>query len=157
MPATALSNAPATAALPAGAPASAPASATLIRHDGGLRFNASIRGHQVPTDQSVKGGGEDTAPSPLELLNAALGGCVALYAHQFCLARGIDPTGLEVSVGTGFVPQPKRIGSFDVTVQLPAGFPEEYRAAMERAVRTCPVHNTLTHLPALAISLVDGA
>jgi len=124
-----------------------------VTRDGGLRFVAELRGHIVETDQGLRGGGDDSAPSPLEMIPTALGTCVALYAHQFCLARGIPDDDVTVEVSYETAPSPKRISRLDVVVRLPDGFPAAYRAAMERAVRTCPVHNTLAHGPAMDIRL----
>jgi putative redox protein len=129
----------------------------VITGGGGLRFAADIRGHSVVTDQPHRAGGEDSAAMPLELLSAALGTCVALYAHQFCASRGIPHEGLRVEVRTESAGSPKRIGRFDVRVILPDVVPEHYRPAIERAVRTCPVHNTLMHTPVIDVEIVEPA
>jgi putative redox protein len=129
----------------------------VITAEGGLRLTAEIRGHRVVTDQPVYAGGEDSAVTPLELLAASLGTCIALYARQFCTAREIPGDGLQVEVRYETAKAPKRISRFDVQVILPAGFPDEYRAAVERAVRTCPVHNTLGHAPDIGMELVFGS
>jgi putative redox protein len=125
----------------------------VVTAEGGLRFTADIRGHRVPTDQPGWAGGDDSAVSPLELLAASLGTCISLYAHQFCSARGLDATGLGVEVVYETAKAPKRISRFDARVTLPDGFPGEYRDAIERAVRACPVHNTLTHAPVIGIEV----
>jgi putative redox protein len=129
----------------------------VITADGGLRFTAAVRRHRVPTDQPVAAGGGDSAAMPLELLAVSLGTCIALYAHQFCATRGIADAGLEVAVEYRTAKGPSRISAFDVRVVLPDGFPEEYRAAVERAVRTCPVHNTLMHAPEISLELSTPA
>jgi putative redox protein len=130
---------------------------TVITMDGGLRFTADVRGHQVPTDQPERAGGADSAATPLEMLGVSLGACVALYAHQFCATRGLPSDGLTVEVRTESAKAPYRVGRFDVRVILPLGLPEEYRAAMDRAVRSCPVHNTLTHPPEIQVELLAPA
>jgi putative redox protein len=127
----------------------------VITGEGGLRFAADIRGHRIITDQPQWAGGEDVAAMPLELLSASLGTCVALYAHQFCASRGIPHEGLRVEVRTESATNPKRIGRFDVRVILPDSLPEQYRPAIERAVRTCPVHNTLMHAPVIDVDIVE--
>jgi putative redox protein len=127
---------------------------TVVTHADGLRFDARIRGHVVTMDQPLRGGGTDTAPSPLELLDAALGGCIALYIHQFCASRGLPVAGLRVLVGTARAAAgPRRVGRFTVTVELPAGIPADALPMIERVVRTCPVHNTLEHPPEIAVEL----
>lgn len=127
-----------------------------VTWDGGVRFTADIRGHKVHVDQPRQGGGEDSAPGPLELVPAALGTCVAYFVQQFLVTRGVDPTGLEVAVGVAGAPNPHRIGRFDVRVRVPAGMPERYREAVVRAAETCTVHHTLTHTPEIAVILEEG-
>lgn len=130
---------------------------TIVTNEGGLRFTSVIRGHRVPTDQPERGGGTDEAVAPMELLSASLGSCIALYAHQFCVARDLSPAGLRVEVRTETAKAPGRIARFDVTVVLPDDLPAEYLPALERAVRACPVHNTLTHAPEITVDLVATA
>lgn len=127
-----------------------------VTWDGGVRFTADVRGHKVSVDQPRQGGGEDTAPAPLELLPAGLGTCVAFFVHQFLVTRGIDPTGLAVAVGVEGAPNPHRIGRFEVRVSLPGGIPGRYREAVVRAAETCTVHHTLTHRPEIAVALEEG-
>lgn len=127
-----------------------------VTWDGGVRFTADIRGHKVQVDQPRQGGGEDSAPSPLDLLPASLGTCVAFFVRQFLGARGIDPAGLEVDVGVAGAINPHRIGRFDVRVSLPGGVPERYRDAVKRAAETCTVHHTLTHQPEITVDLEAG-
>ena len=128
----------------------------VISWDGGVRFTADIRGHKVTVDQPVKGGGEDRAPMPLELLPTALGTCVALYVQQFLVTRGLDPAGMTVEVGALGAPNPNRIGRFDVEVKIPGGVPEKYRDAVKRAAEGCTVHHTLTHGPEIAVTVMEG-
>jgi putative redox protein len=129
-------------------------SIAVVTAAGGVRIDAAIRGHTVHTDQPVHAGGADSAVMPLELLAASLGTCVALYAHQFCAKRGIDDDGLRVEVLWEKAEAPRRIRRFDVQVTIPDAVPEHYRPALERAVRTCPVHNTLAHAPEMNIELL---
>jgi putative redox protein len=134
-----------------------PERVTVVTNEGGLRFTSEIRGHRVPTDQPERAGGADDAVTPLELLSASLGSCIALYAHQFCAAREIPVEGLRVEVRTETARAPGRIARFDVRLFLPADVPEQYMPALERAVQSCPVHNTLTHPPEITLDLVAPA
>lgn len=126
-----------------------------VTWDGGVRFTADIRGHKVHVDQPRQGGGEDSAPGPLELVPAALGTCVAYFVEQFLTTRGVDPTGLEVAVGVAGAADPHRIGRFEVRVKTPAGMPERYRDAVVRAAETCTVHHTLSHTPEILVMLEE--
>ena len=128
-----------------------------VTWDGGVRFTADVHGHKVKVDQPVQAGGGDTAPSPLELLPASLGTCVAYFVQRFLDARGLSPEGLTVTVTASGASNPHRIGEFDVQVGIPGGVPEKYRDAVLRAAETCTVHNTLEHAPAVRIAINEGA
>jgi putative redox protein len=117
----------------------------VVTHDGGVRFAAQIRSHRVVVDQTVRGGGTDSAPAPIELLGAALGTCVAFYVQQFCHARGLSYDGLRVEVEQQGVQNPARVGRFVVRVMLAAEIPAHYAAMLERVAQSCPAHNTLAH------------
>ena len=117
----------------------------VVTHDGGVRFSAVVRGHRIVVDQPERAGGGDTGPTPVELLGASLGTCVALYVQQFCQARALSSAGLRVEVMQHGAQNPNRIGRFDVRVELPEGMPEQYVPMLERVARSCPAHNTLTH------------
>ncbi len=116
----------------------------VITHEGGKRFTAQIRSHQIVTDQSERAGGQDAGPSPVELLGASLGSCIALYVQQFCHARGLPYEGMQVEVEQRGEKNPARVGEFVVRVIMPAELPEYYTPILERVVRSCPAHNTLT-------------
>jgi putative redox protein len=126
--------------------------ATTITHEGGLAFSANVRGHQLFTDQPASAGGEDRGPTPLELIGAALGTCVALYVTQFCNAREISAAGLRVDVTGHKAKAPYRMGSYDVQLTLPFALPPELHEAAQRVAHSCAVHNTLTSPPEIRIS-----
>ena len=117
----------------------------VVTHDGGVRFAAQVRSHRIVVDQPLRGGGEDSGPSPIELLGAALGTCVALYVQQFCHARELPYDGLRVEVEQYGATNPGRIGRFVVRVMLSTELPEHYAAMLERVAQSCPAHNTLVH------------
>jgi uncharacterized OsmC-like protein len=129
----------------------------VVSWDGGVRFTADVRGHKVTVDQPRRGGGDDSAPMPVELVPAALGTCVALYVQQFLTTRSLDATGMTVEVNTVGAANPNRISRFEVEVKIPGGVPEKYRDAVKRAAEGCTVHHTLTHEPEIAVSVVEGS
>ena len=124
-----------------------------VRHSGGLRFDAAVRGHRIVTDQPVQTGGEDAAPTPLELIGTALASCIALYIVQYCRARQLSSEGLEVAVSQETSKGPYRISAFNVALTLPEGLSAEQREAIIHVARTCPVHNTLMHSPDITVSV----
>lgn len=122
---------------------------------GGERIAATVRDHEVLTDQPERAGGSDSAPTPLELLSVSLASCIALYVRRYCAQQGLEGADLAVEVKPFWREDPGRIGRFDVTVHLDDGVPEHHRAAMLEVARKCPVHHTLAHAPELTISLKE--
>jgi len=128
----------------------------VVTHERGLRFAAQVRQHRVVTDQSERAGGDDSAPSPTELISAALGSCIALYVHQFCESRGLPRDGLRVEVTPRNAANPNRIAELAVRVCLAAELPPHAMEMLERVVRSCPVHNTLVHGAQISVALATG-
>ena len=59
---------------------------------------AKIRGHFVVTDVPVSDGGENTAPTPVEYLLTAIGGCVAITLRMYAARRSWDVGEITVNV-----------------------------------------------------------
>ena len=116
----------------------------VITSEGGVRFAAQIRSHRVMVDQPESAGGFDSGPMPVELLGAALGTCIALYVRRFLEARGLPTDGTRVEVMQHSRRHPSCVGLFEARVILETPIPVAYVDLLERVVRSCPVHNTLT-------------
>jgi uncharacterized OsmC-like protein len=116
---------------------------TVVTHLGGEKFSIRIRSHEIIVDQTVRGGGDDSAPTPLELLGASLGSCIAYYIRQFLHTRSLPSADLRVEVSNTREKNPSRIDAFQVKVILPADIPARYMPMIERVLETCPAHNTL--------------
>jgi len=117
------------------------------------RFQMSIRGHQVPVDQPVQDGGDDTAPTPTELFVSSLAACVAFYARRYLDRHGLPTFGLGVDVDYEMATRPNRVGRIAVRLRLPDGVPEEKLAALVAVASHCTVHNSLENPPAVRIEL----
>ena len=118
-------------------------SPTTVTHVSGVKFAIQIRCHEIMVDQTVNGGGCDSAPTPIELLGASLGSCIAYYLYHFFYTRGLPAEDLTVSVTQKSASNPNRVESFDVKVTLPADVPEQYMPLLQRVIDACPAHNTL--------------
>ena len=129
----------------------------VVTHERGRRFASRIRTHRIVTDQSLRAGGDDSAPTPLELLSAALGSCIAVYVQQFYESRGLQHRGLRVEVTPRNAANPNRIAEMSVRVCLPDDLPPHAMEMLERVVRSCPVHNTLTPAVEIAVALTSDA
>jgi putative redox protein len=121
--------------------------------EGGTLFSIALRGHQLLTDQPERAGGADAAPTPLELLGAALAGCVALYVQKYCEKQGLVAEDLAIEVKPVWRENPGRIGRYDTIVHIPESIPPEHHAGIAEAAQSCPVHHTLAHAPELTLQL----
>jgi putative redox protein len=120
---------------------------------GGTLFSVAFRGHQLLTDQPERAGGTDCGPTPLELLGAALAGCVALYVHKYCEKHDLVAEDLAIEVKPVWRENPGRIGRYETIVHIPESIPHEHHAGIEQAAQSCPVHHTLTHAPEMTMQL----
>jgi uncharacterized OsmC-like protein len=125
-----------------------------VHHLGGVRFEAQTRGHRVICDQPAENRGGDSGMTPPEYLLTALGTCIGYYAAEYLRTRGLSAEGLEVQVTAEKATGPARLASFDIKVTVPPLDPR-HEAGVLRAVKACLIHNTLTHEPAIEITLAS--
>ena len=74
------------------------ANSSVILTNKNYLAEAKIRGHFVVTDVPISDGGEDTAPTPVEYLLTAIGGCVAITLRMYAARRSWDVGKITVNV-----------------------------------------------------------
>jgi putative redox protein len=126
-----------------------------VTHAGGDRLRVDVRGHVLLTDQPVEDGGEDTAPTPTEMFVSSLAACVAFYAERFLRRHGLPTEGLKVTADYQWAENPHRVGEIVLNVEVP-GLTEVKRAAFERVIEHCTVHNTLSVPPVVRVNLAPA-
>lgn len=82
--------------------------------------------------------------TPPEFLLVSLGTCAGYYASQYLLTRALSTDQLTIRVSAEKASQPARLASFVIEVEAP-GVDPKHRDGLLRAVKTCLVHNTLSH------------
>lgn len=127
----------------------------LVRHERNDRFSIDVRGHRVYVDQPEDDGGDDTAPTPTELLVASLASCVAFYARRYLSRHGLPQEGLAVAADFTMSSRPARVGHVDVRLTLPPAISAERRAALLAVASHCTVHNSLIEGPMVRIALTE--
>ena len=127
-----------------------------VRHLGGVKFEATTRGHRVISDQPPANGGSDTGMTPPEFLLASLGTCAGFYAAQYLRVRSLAIDGLEITVSGQKATQPARLGSFRIDVFAP-GLDPLHEEGLLRAVKACLIHHTLEHAPTIETAVHTGA
>jgi putative redox protein len=116
--------------------------ATSRRVDGRLEQDVEIRGHHVTADEPRNHGGDDSGPSPQELLAASLASCTAITIEMYADRKGWDVG--EIAVNVHY--EPAQRGSptrFKMDVDLPKELPEDQRERLMQIAAKCPVHRTL--------------
>ena len=96
--------------------------------------------HWLETDEPEDLGGEDTAPTPLEFLPAALASCVVTTIRMFARRKGweLDEIGADVTLDREMHP-----AHCTIAVRLPEGLSDEQTRRLEQAAKACAVHRTL--------------
>ena len=124
-----------------------------IAFAGGKRIDAEIRNFTIATDQSVKHGGEASAPEPFDLFLASIATCAGIFAWNFCETRHIDTQGLAMRMVCSRDPVKKRFSRMAIQVTLPDGFPQKYRDGIIRAMELCAVKRHITEAPEFVIEI----
>jgi putative redox protein len=112
------------------------------RENGTLRHDVEIRQHMLVADEPKDHGGDDSGPSPQELLAASLASCTAVTMAMYADRKGWEIG--EVAVDVNY--EPAQRGSptrFRMDIQIPKELPEEQRERLLQIGAKCPVHRTL--------------
>jgi putative redox protein len=128
-----------------------------IDFPGGARVDAHFGGFTVPTDQPPSGGGANSAPTPFATFLSTIGTCAGIYVLGFCRQRGIPTEGIRLVQRMGFDPATHLVNEVQVTIELPAGFPEKYADAVVRAAEQCAVKKHFEHPPVIRVGSTIAA
>jgi putative redox protein len=112
------------------------------RVSGKLKQHVAVRNHRITADEPREHGGEDSGPSPQELLAASLASCTAITMEMYAERKGWDMGDAVVEVEY----EPAQRGSptrFVMHVELPKELPAEQRNRLMQIAAKCPVHRAL--------------
>ncbi len=116
--------------------------ATARRDGGGFRHTVQVRDHQLTVDEPLHVGGQDTAPSPQELLAVSLASCTAITMEMYAARKGWDIGHVEVDVE--YTPAERGCPTkFELVTRLPDDLPEEQVERLRVIAAKCPVHRVL--------------
>jgi putative redox protein len=118
-----------------------------ITFDGGKVVTAHSHGHLIKTDQPVANGGENSAPSPFELYLASIGTCAGIYVKSFCENRKIPTDKIKIIQNNEYNKESGLPVNITLDIQLPADFPERYKAAVISAAALCKVKKSIASPP----------
>jgi putative redox protein len=101
-----------------------------------------VRDHHVRTDEPLDQGGEDSGPSPQELLAASLASCTAITMEMYAQRKGWDLGYVEVECS--YTPAERGCPTrFDLVLKLPSEASDEQVERLKIIAAKCPVHRTL--------------
>jgi putative redox protein len=116
--------------------------ATSRRVDGRFEQDVEVRKHRLTADEPKDHGGQDSGPSPQELLAASLASCTAITMEMYAQRKGWDVG--EIAVDVNY--EPAQRGSptrFKMKIEFPKELPEDQRERLMQIGAKCPVHRTL--------------
>jgi putative redox protein len=109
---------------------------------GSLRQSIKIRDHALMIDEPSDKGGEDTGPSPQELLAASLASCTAITMEMYARRKGWDVGDVEVAVD--YTPAERGCPTrFNLVMRFPDALSDEQVERLRVIAAKCPVHRTL--------------
>ena len=101
-----------------------------------------VRDHRMAVDEPSQNGGDDTGPSPQELLAASLASCTAVTMEMYAARKGWSLRDVEVEVE--YTPAERGCPTkFSLTLRLPSDLSDEQVQRLKVIATKCPVHRTL--------------
>ena len=114
----------------------------VARRTGKFRHMIDVRSHHLAVDEPVDVGGDDTAPSPQELLAASLASCTAITIEMYAQRKGWDLGHVEVECE--YSPAERGCPTkFELVLRLPPDADDEQVERLRVIAAKCPVHRTL--------------
>lgn len=115
-------------------------------------------GSAIETDAPVDNQGNGARFSPTDLLATSLGACMLTVMGIKARSLGFDLNDVEVSVQKNMKADPRRVGSIDLTFQIPEALQaldEKNKTILKNTGLTCPVAKSLH--PDLHVNIDWGA
>ena len=122
-----------------------------IKFSGNKKVNALYRGFTINSDQPANAGGDNTALSPFELFLASIGMCAGFYVLSFCQSRAISTDNIYLEQTVIRSDKTHLVEKIMIDINLPADFPEKYKAAVIKAAQSCSVKKFLDAPPEIHI------
>jgi putative redox protein len=115
--------------------------ATARSIPGTLRQEVVIDGqHRLITDEPVDVGGDGSAPSPHELLPAALASCISTTLVMYARRKEWDLDDVVVDVEYDHRSTPR---TFHVAIDLAGDLDDAQLARLEKVARSCPLRRSI--------------
>ncbi|NMB55127.1 MAG: osmotically inducible protein OsmC [Leptolinea sp.] len=124
----------------------------LVDFPGGLKVDAHFSEFCVSTDQPVRDGGENSAPSPFMMFLASLATCAGYYVLAFCRQHNLSTEGIRLVQSMESDQATGKLVKVSIEIQVPPTFPEKYHDALVRSADQCKVKKTVEHPPVFEVN-----
>ncbi len=114
-----------------------------VTFPGNKKVDVAFKSFEVKTDQSVKNGGDETAPEPFAIFLSALATCAGIYAKSFCDIRKLSTENMCLDMDVKFKKGQKHMDEVNITLHVNQKFPEKYIKPIIKAMNGCAVKNQL--------------
>ena len=114
-------------------------------------------GHSLVADEPPSMGGTDLGPAPYDLFMASIATCAGFYVQAYCESRGIDSSGIDITLSAKRDSKTKKIAGFVTTIYLPPELPEKLHAALKKVAEQCAVKTTIMSNPDFVVHTVSRA
>ena len=122
------------------------------RRNGTMQTDVDVRGFDFVIDEPEKLGGGDTAPTPMEYVTGALGGCFNVTIELIAQEFGLSPEDVEVNCESvvdhrglfGTAEVSPHFQNVKVDINLKIEMPNELREDFKgTCLKRCPVYNLI--------------
>ena len=120
----------------------------IIDFPGGSRVDAHFDNFTIPTDQPPLA----SAPTPFDTFLSSIGTCAGIYVLGFCKQRNLPTEGIRIVQRMHSSPTTHMVEKIDLEIQVPAEFPEKYRASLINSAELCKVKKQLEHPPKFEVT-----
>jgi putative redox protein len=131
-----------------------PRDTVIVRETRASKFQQSIATgpHQLLADEPTSVGGEDSGPSPYDLLLASLGACTPMTLRVYADLKGLPLERVSVSLQQAKIHASDcaqcetcegRINRIERVITLDGELDDAARAKLLEIASKCPVHRTL--------------
>ncbi len=130
----------------------------ISTYKGDMLFETQAGDHVILSDvpATPDWGGKNRAPTPPEYLMMSLSSCVAAFLVKYCAQANIDTKDLNVVVNFNKVEKPAYLKDINIQINLPNAEVGGHEKALKRVCEHCVVHETLTHIDNINISIETG-
>ena len=126
-----------------------------VRYQGGKKFVALNRGHEVIIDLPEGSGGSDHGPTPTEVFIDSIGSCIGVYVVGYCKSVGLNTEGLTIKIDweKQIKEKPFYIKNIDVKIDLPNADVGLRKKALLNVAHSCLIHQTIKAQSEISINL----